>query len=194
MTAMTPEERQRRHDERWQKEVLDGMARMLDVLHDISDQLQILKSQGRQRPTPLPQRPESDDRQPVLMSVDALAEHLGITANAVRGLQVGDRGPIITRIGRRIYYHRVDVERWLDQMRLRPDDEFRSWRGSHPPGRIGSRLPASSARPERPWCEGSHSEPIAAGRYHGRGTCRLCKDEVLINKDGRLRQHHARSW
>ncbi len=35
--SMEERDRQRRHDERFQKEVLDGLARILDVLHDISD-------------------------------------------------------------------------------------------------------------------------------------------------------------
>jgi hypothetical protein len=30
-------DRQRRHDENWQHAVLDGLARVLDVLHDISE-------------------------------------------------------------------------------------------------------------------------------------------------------------
>lgn len=87
---MTPEERQRRHDERWQKEVLDGLARVLNVLHDVSDHVQRVAAElAKQRPATPVVAPEPELAQPLLLTVDALAELLGITSASVRNLLVG---------------------------------------------------------------------------------------------------------
>jgi excisionase family DNA binding protein len=189
---MDSNERRRRHDERWQKEVVDGMARMLDVLHDISDHVQnmaaaLQRQASREAPTVL------EPTLPTLLTVDGLAELLGISAATVRSLQAGDRAPQVTRIGRRVYFQRAEVNRWLSERQSEPITRARPWRDTHPPGRIGSQVPATSGRNDE-WCAGSHTEPLAAGSYHGRGTCRLCRDEVLINSNGTLRKHRPRSW
>lgn len=190
--AMNTLDRQRRHDERWQKEVLNGMARTLDVLHDISDHLQRLTELlGRERqPTPpgLPEEPEG-----VLLSVNRLAEYLGITPAAVRNLQVGGKGPSVTRVGSRVYFHRDDVAHWL--ARIRPEENAgRPWRGAYLPGRIGSTFPSSSERSKQAYCSGSHTEPRSASPYSGRAVCRACGDHVLVNNNGLLRKHYPRGW
>jgi excisionase family DNA binding protein len=189
---MNTADRQRRHDEQWQHEVLDGLARMLDVLHDISDRLGQLAETAKGSPpvAPSPEPPRSK----VLLSVKDLAELLGVPTSAVWSWRAAGHAPTLTMIGRRIYFRREDVDRWLDDQRASEGDRTRPWRESFVPGRIGSSLPASSQPPERTWCSGSHTEPVAASRWPGRAICRVCNDDVLVNRDGRLRKHYPRGW
>src|SRR5436190_24232578 len=111
-------DRQRRHDERWQHEVLDGMSRMLDVLHDISDSVRQLAEAEVNRAAvdiPPPARPEKD--RPQLLSVDDLAELLGVTPGTVRSLRSSREAPVATKVGRRVFFDRGDVDEWLRQRR-----------------------------------------------------------------------------
>jgi excisionase family DNA binding protein len=189
-------DRQRRHDERWQGEVIDGMARTLDVLHDVSDQLQriaALLTDALQR-NPDERQPATSSSSPALLTIDDLAEHLGVTAIVVRRLTADGRSPATTRIGRRVYFQRADVERWLAGLRSSSDEPGgRVWSDTITPGRIGERLAATSS-PAQSWCGGSHTEPLGASAYPGRGKCRVCHDDVLINNNGTLRKHAARAW
>lgn len=188
---MNPIERQRRHDERWQHEVVDGLARMLDVLHDISDAVRELAAVPPERSTS--SDPERETL-PLLLSVTSLADALGVSPSTVRSFRASGHGPRPTKVGGRLFFHRDDVETWLQE--LRPADEARTrpWSGALLPGRIGSSLPVSSAPQKRAYCAGSHTEPMAASRYSGRAVCRACKDDVLVNKDGRLRKHFPGPW
>ena len=184
-------ERQRRHDELFQKEVVDGLSRILDVLHDISDGIRDLHHAADRAPMPAPPTaPEG----PALLSVKDLAAELGITTSAVHNLRYSGQAPVVTKLGGRVYFQRVDVDDWLLRQREIPEDNTRPWRESFTPGRIGATLPRSSDPPKREWCSGSHTEPMAAAKYVGRGVCRVCKDDVLVNRDGRLRKHYPRWW
>lgn len=188
---MDKTERQRRHDELFQKEVRDGMSRILDVLHDISDGIRTL-----QQPIGSAQEsePPTELDGPALLSVKDLAGELGITTSAVHNLRYSGNAPVVTKLGGRIYFQRADVDQWLRRQRQTPEDNTQPWRGSFMPGRIGSNLPRSSDPLKRAWCSGSHTEPMAASKYTGRGVCRACKDDDLVNRDGRLRKHYPRWW
>jgi len=188
---MDPIERQRRHDERWQQEVLDGLARMLDVLHDISDAVRELAAVPPERSTSTDSEP---DTLPLLLSVTTLADALGVSPSTVRSFRASGHGPRPTKVGGRLFFHRDDVDTWLQELRPADESQTRPWRNTLLPGRIGSGLPASSGPQKREYCSGSHTEPMAASQYSGRAVCRACKDHVLVNKDGRLRKHFPGLW
>lgn len=77
--GVNQEERTRRHNERWQREVLDGLARAMTVLHDISDGIQQLNRTLSRQQTALPPPPiEMDSGEPMFFSILDLAEHLGV--------------------------------------------------------------------------------------------------------------------
>ncbi len=59
---MTATERSRRHDERWQHEVLDALARMLDVLHDISGATGVKTVPGTTELQPPAEHPPKPDQ------------------------------------------------------------------------------------------------------------------------------------
>lgn len=185
-------DRQRRHDEKWQHAVLDGMTRMLAVLHDISDGIQKLNEDSR-RSTPdnLPHVAEDRLR---LMSVRETAAALGITPATIYGWHYNKQGPVATKVGGRLMYRPRDVEAWLDEQRETKATQTRPWRGSYMPGRIGSNVPSTSEQKKRAFCVGSHAEPMAASQYMGRAVCGACKDDVLVNRDGRTRKHYPRHW
>ena len=182
--------KQRRHDERVQHEILAGLARILDVLHDISDSLQELV---RDAPRPATDADDATpDNHPILLSVNDAAELLGIAPSSVRNLCANGHGPPITRLGRRVYIARADLDSWVDAQRQDPTAATIRWRTAYTPGRIGLDVPATTESRKLPWCTGSHTEPTAASAYSGRGICRICKDDVLINRNGLLRKH--RRW
>src|SRR4051812_34521817 len=108
----TTTDRQRRHDEQWQHAVLDGLARMLDVLHDISDGLQQLNAAT---PPSTPQTNDPTPHGPQLMSVNDLAEHLGVAPSLIRSRRYIGDGPPATMVGSRVFYNRSDVDAWLAQ-------------------------------------------------------------------------------
>lgn len=188
--------KERRHDERWQKEMLEGLERLRQVMHDISDGVRELAvvaeriEKVAQVATPAPVAQDG----PMLLSVKQLAEHLGVKDAAVRGWISAGKAPPLTRVGSRIMFQRADVDQWLAA--LRPEEEGpQPWRGSFVGGGIGRAFPSSTARRDLPWCEGSHTEPAAASKYPGHAVCRVCKDDyVSVNRDGRLRKHRARWW
>jgi hypothetical protein len=186
------EDRQRKHDELWQKEVVDGMARMLDVLHDISDGIQKLSAASPPAPPAPPTANEESQKR--LLSVTDLAALLGVTPEVVRGLRASGNGPPVTKVGRRIFFQRKDIEVWFEKNREVPVENFQPWRGTYLPGRIGSTVPSSSKPAERKYCSGSNTEPMAASPYSGRAVCRVCKDHPIVNRDGRLRKHYPRGW
>jgi predicted DNA-binding transcriptional regulator AlpA len=186
-------DRQRRHDERWQHEVLDALARMLDVLHDISDGVRAL-AESTARQTPAVQSEAPGAGLPQLLSVKGLADLLGVSTSAVYSLRATGNAPPVTRLGARLYFNREDVTAWLREQRQDPESGTRLWREAYIPGRVGSRLPRSSERKPRSYCAGSNTEPMAASRWSGRAVCQVCRDDVLVNRDGRLRKHYPRSW
>src|SRR4051794_67725 len=111
-------ERQRRHDEKWQHEVLSGMSRLLDVLHDISDAVrELAEAQARQWTLDTNAAPAPSRTRPQLLSVEDLAELLGVTPGTVRGLRSSREAPVATKVGRRVFFDRDDVDEWLRQRR-----------------------------------------------------------------------------
>jgi excisionase family DNA binding protein len=181
-------DRQRRHDEKWQAEVIDGMNRVLAVLHDISDGIRDLTQavrtaeQTRQPPPAAAERVQSD-----YSSIRDLAELLGISEAAVRGLRQRGEGPTATKVGRRLRFRRHDVDRWLASRREDPVSRTRPWKQAWMGGGIGTGLARTTAPPS--YCSGSHTEPVAASRYQGMGICRVCGDDVSVIKNGTLRKH-----
>lgn len=182
---------QRQHDERWQTEVLDGLARIHEVMHDISDGVQKLVALLERVPPPL-QALRTSLYERTLLSVDDLAELLGVTPNTVRGLRASRHAPTVTKVGRRVFFRQEDVDVWLNDRRERAPEAAAPWTGSWLPGRIGSSVARTSERPDH--CEGSHSEPLTASPYSGRAICRVCRDAVIVNHDGRLRKHYPKTW
>jgi len=188
----TPSEKRRRRDEKVQLELLSGLQRILDVLHDISDGVRDLQTTSR-APSICPPEMLPAESGPILFSIAEAAELTGIKSGSLRNLCAGTHGPVTVRIGRRIFIRRTDLERWLEDSLHDPQPTSAPWRSTYTPGRMGSSL-ATTAPSDRSWCAGSHTEPSAASQYHGRGLCRACRDDVLINSDGRLRKHRRPSW
>lgn len=173
--------------------MLDGLGRVLSVLHDISDGIRDLITRLDRLPQPAPPTTHGDDH-PMLLSVNDAATALGIKPPALRGLLASRQGPAVTRLGRRIYVHRDDLVTWLQQQRPTPDDATQPWSRAYMPGRIGSGFPSTSEPAKRTYCHGSHTEPLAASKYSGRAVCRVCRDDVLVNNNGLLRKHYPRWW
>lgn len=173
------------------KEVADGLDRILSVLHDISDGIRELQ---RAAPSAAEVVLADTSAAQQLLSGRDVAELLGTSAGFVYGLRASGNGPVATKLGSRLLFQRGDVDEWLNRQRETPGDNTQPWRGSFMPGRIGANLPKSSEPQKRAWCNGSHTEPMAAAKYAGRGVCRVCKDDVLVNRDGRLRKHLPRWW
>ncbi len=185
-------ERQRRHDELFQTEVADGLGRILSVLHDISDGIREFQRTTTSAPEVVLTDTPAVHQQ--LLSVKDLAEMLGTSTGFVYGLRASGNGPVATKVGGRLLFQRADIEDWLHRQRETPGDNTQPWRGSFMPGRIGANLPRTSEPQKRAWCSGSHTEPMTAAKYTGRGVCRVCKDDVLVNRDGRLHKHLPRWW
>lgn len=198
MTAASDAARHRRHDERFQKEVLDALDRMHQVLHDISDSVGDLAAQavkGAPADSPVRAAPGSEPPEKLLFTVQGLAAMTGLSRSAIYQLRHANEGPVPTKVGSRLFFHRDDIAAWLDRHRQNADDsDTRPWREGWMPGRIGRSHPRSSEPQMAPWCTGSHTEPMAASRYPGRNVCRICRGDVLVNRDGRLRKHHPRGW
>lgn len=186
-------DRQRAHDERWQREVLSGLDRILAVLHDISDNTRELLRGNSERPAETADTERTESPQ-AMLSIDDLAEILGVSRTTVYGLRYRGEGPPSVKVGRSIRYDRREVDTWLEERREPQPGGTRPWKGAYLPGRIGSGVPASSEPPAVRTCTGSHTEPTAASEYSGRGICRECGDHVIVNKDGRLRKHRPRWW
>jgi excisionase family DNA binding protein len=189
---MDPDERQRRHQEKWMKEVLDGLARIHQVLHSLAmDVHELMEHSERQRPAAGLGETQSSESK--LLSIKELAEYLGISSSTAYGLRHGEPGLVPVQIGKRVYFRRQDVDRWLD--RLQRVEASAQTRYSGRPfviNPIGSSVPASSEPPKRNHCNGSGLEPARLSRYSGRGVCPVCGDDPILNKDGRLRKHLAR--
>ncbi len=168
----------------------DGMARALDVMHDISDGIRQL-TELLQAPTPTEQ--SQDVSESLLLSVKGLAALVGTSEASLYSLRSTGKGPPVTRVGSRVYFQRVDVDAWLREQREYPETT-RPWRDAFLPGRIGFTVPRSSVRGRHEYCAGSHTEPLAASKYSGRAVCRSCRDDVLVNRDGLLRKHDPKSW
>lgn len=198
MTAASDAVRQRRHDERFQKEVLDALDRMHQVLHDISDAVRDLNTHLAKPALVAPPPPEAaaPSNTKLLLTVAELSEMTGLSKSSIYQLRYVKNGPVPTKVGGRLLFHKDDVAAWLEKQREPADetDRIRPWREGWVPGRIGRDHPRSSEPVKAPWCRGSGTEPMAASRYSGRAVCRDCRDDVLVNRDGRLRKHHPRSW
>jgi excisionase family DNA binding protein len=50
-----------------------------------------------------------------LMTVEALAEYLGVPVATVYAWNSRDTGPKRSRIGKHVRYRRADVDAWIDQ-------------------------------------------------------------------------------
>jgi len=134
-------DRQRRHDEKWQSKVLDGMNRVLAVLHDVSDGVRDLAEAVRalERATQPPPPPTPAGRAE-FFSVGDLAELIGLSEGAVRNLRYRGKGPAATKVGGRLRFRRRDVEAWLAGEREAQEAPTRPWKESWLGGGIGSGL------------------------------------------------------
>lgn len=188
----TSSDQRRRHDEQVQQELMGGMQRILDVLHDISDGVRDIRTAIDAAQPSTTDSGESEPG-PILLSISGAAALTGIKEGSFRRLCDSSYGPVTVRVGRRIYVRRTDLEAWLDEARHDPTPASAPWRTSFTPGRIGASV-VEAGPVDRSWCAGSHTEPSTASPYHGRGLCRVCRDDVLINRDGRLRKHRRPSW
>jgi excisionase family DNA binding protein len=181
-------DRQRRHDEKWQAEVINGMNRMLAVPHDISDGIRDLTEAVRKaEQSRQPPRPAAEPGQSAYLSISDLAELLGVSEGAVRGLRYRGEGPTATKVGGGLRFRRHDVEKWLASQREDQVARTRPWKQSWMGGGIGAGLARTTA--PAPYCSGSHTEPAAASRYQGMGICRVCGHDVSVIKNGTLRKH-----
>jgi len=188
------DERRRRRDEKVQDEVLGGLQRILDVLHDISDGIRELQADAREQPPPSEAAESSGSPQPLLLSIDEGADLTGIKSSSFRRLCDASHGPPTVRIGRRIFVQRSDLEWWLYDSRSEQRGGPVRWSERVTPGRIGSSVSKSVSGGDASWCSGSHSAPRSASEYSGRGVCRACGDDVLINRSGLLRKHRPWRW
>ena len=191
--GMGERESERRRDERVQDEALGALQRILDVLHDVSDgiqELQRLQMEASSRADPSPIEAPG----PLLLSIDGAAELIGISSSSMRRMCDASYGPTTVRIGSRIFLHRTDLDQWLEEARHRPGGETVRWRDAPSLGRVGSTVPKVKRAGDEAWCSGSHSEPRSASAYSGRGVCRACGDDVLINRSGLLRKHRRWRW
>ena len=155
-TVSGDHERERRHDEQVQREVLAGMARILDVLHDISDSVRRIAPPDRTGTT---DELQEDEDATLLLGVDEAAALLGFSPASLRSAIAAGHGPPVTRIGRRIYIARTDLHLWLKANRQEPPPAEIPWRSAHLPGRLGTRVPSTSARSERVRCTSRTRNP-----------------------------------
>jgi len=117
-----------------------------------------------------------------------------VSASTVRGIRASGNAPTATKVGGRLFFQPDDVDAWLAEQRENRGDTTKPWRQAFLPGRIGSGLPRSSEPEKRAWCTGSHTEPLAASKWTGRAVCRVCNDDVMVNRNGLLRKHYPRWW
>lgn len=57
-----------------------------------------------------------------MMSIDELAEVLGVSAPTIRGWRRAGEGPPAYRIGGQLRYSTADVAAWLATRRIKPGD------------------------------------------------------------------------
>lgn len=172
------------------KEVLDGLDRIHQVLHALAADVHELVDRAERQQAP---EGEPTTEGPKLLSIKELAEYLGVNSSTAYGLRYGQPGLVPVQIGRRVYFRRADVDRWLDVLQ-RAEAAARGSYGGQPfvTNRIGSTVPASSDPPKRSYCTGSGLEPARLSQYSGRGVCPVCGDDPLLKNDGRLRKHQPR--
>lgn len=188
-------DRERRHDEKWQAEVIDGMNRMLAVLHDVSDAVRDLGEVVKRLEAPASGGPPADKAESELLSVAQLAELLGITPASVYGMRSTRRGPVAMKVGRRLLFRRADVEAWLSERRDPDAEPAPPWRRAMVSKGVGAGLPRSTEPPaKQPWCPGSHTEPLRASKYQGMVVCRDCRGPVSANRDGKVRKHRPNGF
>src|SRR5262249_55586404 len=140
--TLTDEKKQRRHDERFQAEVVDALSRIHQVLHDISDGIDTLNRNSRDDTVTSVAAPPYEG--PTLLTVSGLAEQLGVSRASVYGLRAAGNAPPTTKIGRRILFHRDDVADWLTRLRDNADRAPEPWKRAFLPGRVGATFPRTS--------------------------------------------------
>jgi predicted DNA-binding transcriptional regulator AlpA len=173
--------------EQWQHDILLGLNRLLEVLHDISDTVHathvLLRDQERAAVKEPPTRDDGEDR---LLNVEETCEFLGVSRSQIYGTfrQIGPK-PI--KIGKRTMYRKADLRAWLDARQ-----DLRIDRGiATEPVRVHTpRLPMSSYRPlkDRPDCKGSWSEPVRVNKWQD-GECRHCGNFIRRRNNGTLVKH-----
>ena len=52
------------------------------------------------------------------LTEDELAKELGVTRKTIRNWRALGEAPLLTRIGRKIFYARADVRKWLQSQRV----------------------------------------------------------------------------
>lgn len=171
--------------EQWQLDLVLGLNRLLEVLHDISDTVHathvLIQQQGHE--TRAPAKDDDDDR---MLTVEETAEFMGITKSQIYGT-FKEIGPRAIRIGKRKMYRKADLRAWLDSKR-----DLRIHTIAASPTRVHDPRPlASGYRPHRdqPNCSGSGTEPVRTNE-DGYGECRACGNRyVYKRKDGTLYKH-----
>jgi predicted DNA-binding transcriptional regulator AlpA len=178
-------------EEQWQWDVVVGLNRLLEVLHDISDTVHathvLMQEQNKQVTRALPTVNDDGDR---LLNVEETCEFLGVSRSQIYGT-FRYMGPKAIKIGKRTMYRKADLVAWLDSKRdLRIENIASQATRVHDPMR-----PYTGYKPasERPTCKGSGTEPVRTNK-HGYGVCRECGSEwVHKKKNGTLFKHKV-SW
>jgi excisionase family DNA binding protein len=87
----------------------------------------------------------SEDDSKLLFSIEDLAEQLGVPVGTVRSLRATGRAPTATKVGKRLFFQRNDIDAWLKRQCELDVEMSQPWRESFMPGRIGSSVPRSTA-------------------------------------------------
>lgn len=156
------------------------LQRALDLLHDISDRLaKIEKKLDLPEQAPQPSKPIAK-----LLTVAEIAERLGVSKGMVYELTNTSALPSI-KLGGVVRVREEDLDAFLRQHRREAADALtRDWSETR---LEGPQPTVYTSKTER--CHGSRTEPRAMSRYSGRGVCRMCGDDVLLNRDGTIRVH-----
>lgn len=186
MTGTAENDRQRKHREKWMKELLDGLDRIHSVLHSQNAALEEIRAELSGISRTMATKREPVEEGPAILSVKGAAEYLGVSVSTVRTMTAGPEGAPAVLVGRNRYYKRSDLDLMIERLKeVRPQGPGFAYRVNP----IGSNVPSTSDLPPKVYCAGSGQEPSRLSRWPGRGRCPVCRDEPMLKQDGRLRKH-----